>query len=408
MLGAIAGYDPDDPVSANVAVDDYIGALTGDVKGLKLGVLGGDFRGPPLLPEVAARLDDARGVLRGLGMTTGEALLDGNQRAVELTADLLLSEAAAFHAERLAENPGGFAQDVQTRLRRGQAVTGTGYAAGRQEQRIWRRRAVELLEEYDVLLSPACPIPAPLIAESDPLPMTGVLAHFTSVWVLAGVPAMVVPIGFVDGMPVAMQLIGRHFDEATAAARGARLPAGHRLAPAPAAGARLGTTLALSDTTTVASLPLEDVRVVAVEQYGAGPWGTLQLADLGAEIIKIEDPSSNGDVGRYVPPFQEERGLALLRDLQPQQEERVGGPAAAGGPARARGSGARVRRRLLEPARRPALQAAADLRRPAGDQPAHRLRVALWLRDDRPARHRGGLRLRGPGDGRLDEPHRRP
>ncbi len=44
--------------------------------------------------------------------------------------------------------------------------------------------------------------------------MTGVLAHFTSVWVLAGVPAMVVPIGFVDGMPVAMQLIGRHFDEA--------------------------------------------------------------------------------------------------------------------------------------------------------------------------------------------------
>jgi aspartyl-tRNA(Asn)/glutamyl-tRNA(Gln) amidotransferase subunit A len=43
--------------------------------------------------------------------------------------------------------------------------------------------------------------------------MTAVLAHFTGVWVLAGVPAVVVPIGFVDGMPVAMQLIGRHFDE---------------------------------------------------------------------------------------------------------------------------------------------------------------------------------------------------
>jgi crotonobetainyl-CoA:carnitine CoA-transferase CaiB-like acyl-CoA transferase len=51
--------------------------------------------------------------------------------------------------------------------------------------------------------------------------------------------------------------------------------------------------------------PLADVRVVAVEQYGAGPWGTLQLADLGAEVIKIEDPSSGGDVGRYVPPFQD-------------------------------------------------------------------------------------------------------
>ena len=53
------------------------------------------------------------------------------------------------------------------------------------------------------------------------------------------------------------------------------------------------------------TLPLSDVRIISVEQFGAGPWGTLQLADLGAEIIKIEDPTTDGDVGRYVPPFQE-------------------------------------------------------------------------------------------------------
>jgi len=51
--------------------------------------------------------------------------------------------------------------------------------------------------------------------------------------------------------------------------------------------------------------PLEDVTILAVEQYGAGPWGTVHLADLGARIIKIEDPTSKGDIGRYVPPFQE-------------------------------------------------------------------------------------------------------
>lgn len=51
--------------------------------------------------------------------------------------------------------------------------------------------------------------------------------------------------------------------------------------------------------------PLEDVRVIAVEQYGAGPFGTWHLAELGAEIIKIEEPHSGGDVGRYVPPYQE-------------------------------------------------------------------------------------------------------
>ncbi len=49
--------------------------------------------------------------------------------------------------------------------------------------------------------------------------------------------------------------------------------------------------------------PLEDVRIVAIEQYGAGPFGSVHLADLGAEIIKIEDPTVGGDVGRYVPPY---------------------------------------------------------------------------------------------------------
>ncbi len=51
--------------------------------------------------------------------------------------------------------------------------------------------------------------------------------------------------------------------------------------------------------------PLADLRIVAVEQYGAGPFGSMHLADLGAEVIKIEDPRAGGDVGRYVPPYGE-------------------------------------------------------------------------------------------------------
>jgi crotonobetainyl-CoA:carnitine CoA-transferase CaiB-like acyl-CoA transferase len=50
--------------------------------------------------------------------------------------------------------------------------------------------------------------------------------------------------------------------------------------------------------------PLEGVRIISIEQYGAGPFATLHLADLGAEVIKIEDPRERGDVGRHVPPYQ--------------------------------------------------------------------------------------------------------
>jgi crotonobetainyl-CoA:carnitine CoA-transferase CaiB-like acyl-CoA transferase len=48
---------------------------------------------------------------------------------------------------------------------------------------------------------------------------------------------------------------------------------------------------------------LADVRILAIEQFGAGPFGSVHLADLGAEVIKIEDPAAGGDTGRYVPPF---------------------------------------------------------------------------------------------------------
>jgi crotonobetainyl-CoA:carnitine CoA-transferase CaiB-like acyl-CoA transferase len=53
--------------------------------------------------------------------------------------------------------------------------------------------------------------------------------------------------------------------------------------------------------------PLAGLRVLSVSQFGAGPFGTQVLADLGADVIKIEDPTVGGDIARYVPPFRTER-----------------------------------------------------------------------------------------------------
>ena len=53
-------------------------------------------------------------------------------------------------------------------------------------------------------------------------------------------------------------------------------------------------------------LPLRGLRVLAISSFGAGPWATMLLADLGAEVIKIEDPGTGGDTARSVPPHSEE------------------------------------------------------------------------------------------------------
>ena len=102
------------------------------------------------------------------------------------------------------------------------------------------------------------------------------------------------------------------------------------------------------------------------------------------------------------------RGLALLRDVQPQQEEHLSRPPPRRRSRRARGPRAPLRRRLLEPARRPARAARPDLRAARAREPADRLLLALRLRDDRAARRGRRLRLHDARARRLDVADRRP
>ena len=214
VLAVIAGYDRQDPASIDVAVDDYVGALARGAEGLRVGLLVGDWLEDPL-PAVGDAVRAAAAELARLGATVEEVELPGRAEAFVQTAELVLAEAASFHAHRLSDCPEIFAPDVVTRLRRGAAVTGPHYAEGRQRQRAWRRRVLEALDGRDLLLSPSCGRPAPRIADSDPLETTAVLTQTVSMWVLPRTPVAGVPIGFVDGLPVGMQLVGKPLHEAT-------------------------------------------------------------------------------------------------------------------------------------------------------------------------------------------------
>ena len=131
--------------------------------------------------------------------------------------------------------------------------------------------------------------------------------------------------------------------------------------------------------------PLDDVRVLAIEQFGAGPWATLQLADLGAEVIKVEDPASGGDVGRYVPPYREGEDSLYFETFNRGKRSVSLDLRSSAGRAVFEDLVRGQRRGLLEPARRPAGEAADHLRRPARAEPADRLLLAVGLRHDRPA-----------------------
>jgi aspartyl-tRNA(Asn)/glutamyl-tRNA(Gln) amidotransferase subunit A len=213
VLGAIAGYDPQDPVTVDVPVDGYEAALAGGVSGMRIGVLRDWWEGD-VEPAFAARLDDALATLAGMGAVVEDVELPGYADAREWASEMLLAEAAWFHEDRVRDTPEIFAPDVLARLQRGAAMPGPKYGYGRQVQRAWRRRVLEALEGRDLLLCPGAGRPAPLAAESDPLAMTGVLARFISMWVFSRTPSLAVPCGLVDGLPVAMQLIGRPFEEA--------------------------------------------------------------------------------------------------------------------------------------------------------------------------------------------------
>lgn len=61
--------------------------------------------------------------------------------------------------------------------------------------------------------------------------------------------------------------------------------------------------------------PLEGLRVIAIEQYGAGPFGTMHLAEMGADVIKIENPATGGDIGRKIPPYVEHQDSIYFQSL---------------------------------------------------------------------------------------------
>ncbi|THF72981.1 Asp-tRNA(Asn)/Glu-tRNA(Gln) amidotransferase subunit GatA [Cohnella fermenti] len=238
-LQAIAGHDSRDSTSANVDIPDYASALTGDVKGLRIGVPK-EYLGAGIDPEVKSRVMEALKQFEALGAVWEEVSLPHTDYAIATYYLLASSEAssnlARFDGVRYgvrASDPDnlidlyrrsrseGFGAEVKRRIMLGTYALSSGYydayyKKAQQVRTLIKQDFDQAFEKYDILVGPTAPTTAFPIGEQVGDPLTMYLNDICTIPVsLAGVPAISVPCGFADGMPVGLQIIGKPFDEAT-------------------------------------------------------------------------------------------------------------------------------------------------------------------------------------------------
>ena len=220
-MNAIAGHDPNDPASARVEVPDYTTALTGDVRGLRIGVVREYFEAP-LDPEVEQSVREAIVVLESLGAVVTDVSFPMFNDSQAISGAILMTEAAAYHRDLLATDGDKLYPPVRLRLEAGLFVSAADYLRAQQARSVFDRQARGLLEQVDLLAGPTEPITAPKLLEERVqagergIGTTAALTQYTRPYNLTGFPAISVPCGFSEaGLPIALQLAGRPYDELT-------------------------------------------------------------------------------------------------------------------------------------------------------------------------------------------------
>jgi aspartyl-tRNA(Asn)/glutamyl-tRNA(Gln) amidotransferase subunit A len=218
MLGAIAGFDASDPTSARADVPNDVSALTGDVLGLRIGIEREAFF-TRLHPDIERCMEAALDDLRRLGAEIVELQIPHLDQIEPAQVIIELCEASAYHQRWLRERPDDYGDDVRGYLELGELQLATRYIQAQRYRSILRAEFDRALSDVDVLLLPTTPcLPPPIGAETIEVdgraePIYSVLFRFAYEASQVGFPAASVPCGFVDGLPVGMQIIGPAFAE---------------------------------------------------------------------------------------------------------------------------------------------------------------------------------------------------
>jgi aspartyl-tRNA(Asn)/glutamyl-tRNA(Gln) amidotransferase subunit A len=238
VLGVLAGHDPRDSTSVDTPVPDYAAALTGDVKGLRLGVPR-EYFVPGMEPGVETAVRAGIDTLRGLGAEIVDVSLPSTDRGLATYYIIAPAEASAnlarFDGVRYGLSAGadeiwenythtrgsGFGPEVKRRIMLGTYALSAGYydayyVKAQQVRTLIKAEFDEVLATVDAILAPTSPNVAFKIGAKVDDPLAMYLNDACTLPVnIAGLPGISVPCGLSDGLPVGLQVIGRAFDEAT-------------------------------------------------------------------------------------------------------------------------------------------------------------------------------------------------
>jgi len=238
LLSAMAGFDPKDSTCVDAPVDDYLAMLNQPLAGLRIG-LPKEYFGEGLDARIAEKVLAVVEELKKLGATVKDISLPNMQHAIPAYYVIAPAEASSnlsrFDGVRFGyrcENPvnledlykrsrgEGFGAEVKRRIMVGTYALSAGYydayyLKAQKIRRLIKNDFVQAFSEVDVILGPTTPNPAWKLGEKSADPVSAYLEDIYTITAnLAGIPGLSMPAGFVDGLPVGVQLLAPYFQEA--------------------------------------------------------------------------------------------------------------------------------------------------------------------------------------------------
>ncbi len=237
MLGAMAGFDPKDSTSVDQPLDDYLTALDKPLAGLRVG-LPKEYFGDGLDAKIGTAVMAAVEELKKLGAMITDISLPNMQHAIPSYYVIAPAEASSnlsrFDGVRFGyrcENPvdltdlykrsraEGFGDEVRRRIMVGTYALSAGYydayyLKAQKIRRLIKNDFVSAFQEVDVILGPTTPNLAWKLGEKNNDPVSAYLEDIYTITAnLAGIPGLSMPAGFIDGLPVGVQLLAPYFQE---------------------------------------------------------------------------------------------------------------------------------------------------------------------------------------------------